>query len=75
MLFTLKCEEETMTEREYDSLEDNHKDIIVSKAGNQRAETILEELRDIELKSIRRLKSFIQVLYLIKWKKLRMMLT
>ena len=54
----LNSEEETMTEKEYDSLEDNHKDIIVSKAGNlkKRAETILEELRDIELKSIRRLK-------------------
>ena len=54
----LNNEEETMTEKEYDNLEDNHKDIIVSKAGNlkKRAETILEELRDIELKSIRRLK-------------------
>lgn len=54
----LNNEEETMTEKEYDNLEDNHKDIIVSKAGDlkKRAETILEELRDIELKSIRRLK-------------------
>ena len=54
----LNGESETMTEKEYDDLEENHKDIIVSKAGNlkKRAETILEELRDIELKSIRRLK-------------------
>lgn len=50
--------EETMTEKEYDNLEETHKDMIVNKAGNlkKKAETILEELREIELKTIRRLK-------------------
>ena len=47
-----------MKEKEYDSLENNHKDIIVSKAENikKRAETILGEWRYIELKCVRRLK-------------------
>lgn len=54
----LNGEEGAMTEKEYDSLEENHKDIIVAKAGvlKKRAEVILEELREIELKSIKRLK-------------------
>ena len=47
-----------MTEKEYDDLEDENKNVIVAKAGTlkKKAETILEELKDIEVKSIKKLK-------------------
>lgn len=50
--------DEAMTEKEYDDLEDENKDVIVAKAGTlkRKAETILEELKDIEVKSIKKLK-------------------
>lgn len=49
---------EVMTEKEYENLEDENKDAIVAKAGNlkKKAETILDELKDIEVKSIKKLK-------------------
>lgn len=50
--------DEAMTEKEYDDLEDENKNVIVAKASNlkRKAETILEELKDIEVKSIKKLK-------------------
>ena len=50
--------DEAMTEKEYDDLEDENKNVIVAKAGNlkKKAESILEELKDIEVKSIKKLK-------------------
>ena len=50
--------DEAMTEKEYDDLEDENKNVIVAKAGTlkKKAETILEELKDIEVKSIKKLK-------------------
>ncbi|MEN8078195.1 AAA family ATPase [Clostridioides difficile] len=50
--------DEAMTEKEYDDLEDENKNVIVAKAGTlkRKAETILEELKDIEVKSIKKLK-------------------
>lgn len=50
--------DEVMTEKEYDDLEDENKNVIVAKAGTlkRKAETILEELKDIEVKSIKKLK-------------------
>lgn len=51
--------EEVMTEKEYDNLEQDNKEIIVVKAGElkKKAETILEELKDIEVRSIKKLKN------------------
>ena len=50
--------EEAMSEKEYDNLETENKNVIVAKATNlkRKAETILEELKDIEIKSIKKLK-------------------
>lgn len=50
--------DEAMTEKEYDDLEDENKSVIVAKASNlkKKAESILEELKDIEVKSIKKLK-------------------
>lgn len=50
--------DEAMTEKEYDDLEEESKNVIVAKASNlkRKAETILEELKDIEVKSIKKLK-------------------
>ncbi|WP_195987099.1 AAA family ATPase [Clostridium sp. D53t1_180928_C8] len=50
--------DEAMTEKEYDDLEDENKNVIVAKAGTlkKKAESILEELKDIEIKSIKKLK-------------------
>ena len=50
--------DEAMTEKEYDDLEDENKNVIVAKAGTlkKKAESILEELKDIEVKSIKKLK-------------------
>ena len=50
--------DEAMTEKEYDDLEDENKNVIVAKAGSlkKKAESILEELKDIEVKSIKKLK-------------------
>lgn len=50
--------DEAMTEKEYDELEDENKNVIVAKAGTlkKKAEAILEELKDIEVKSIKKLK-------------------
>lgn len=50
--------DEAMTEKEYDDLEDENKNVIVAKAGTlkKKAETILEDLKDIEVKSIKKLK-------------------
>ncbi|MBS4956681.1 MAG: AAA family ATPase [Clostridium sp.] len=50
--------DEAMTEKEYDDLEDDNKNVIVAKAGSlkKKAESILEELKDIEVKSIKKLK-------------------
>ena len=47
-----------MSEKEYDNLETENKNVIVAKATNlkRKAETILEELKDIEIKSIKKLK-------------------
>lgn len=50
--------DEAMTEKEYDDLEDENKNVIVAKAGSlkKKAESILEELKDIEVRSIKKLK-------------------
>lgn len=50
--------EEEMTEKEYDSLDDDKKEIIVENAGKlkKRAELILEELKELEMKSMKKLK-------------------
>ena len=50
--------EEAMTEKEYDNLEEDKKEIIVENAGKlkKRAEVILEELKNLEMKSIKKLK-------------------
>ena len=50
--------DEAMTEKEYDDLEDENKNVIVAKAGTlkKKAESILDELKDIEVKSIKKLK-------------------
>lgn len=50
--------DEAMTEKDYDSLEEETKEIIVEKAGKlkKRAENILEELKNIEVKSMKKLK-------------------
>ena len=50
--------DEAMTEKEYDDLEEKKKEIIAEKAGilRKQAEVILDELKDIELKSIKKLK-------------------
>ena len=50
--------DEVMTEKEYDDLEDENKNVIVAKAGTlkKKAESILDELKDIEVKSIKKLK-------------------
>ncbi|SCJ97651.1 Lon protease [uncultured Clostridium sp.] len=50
--------EEAMTEKEYDNLEDDKKEIIVENAGKlkKRAEVILEELKNLEMKSMKKLK-------------------
>ncbi len=50
--------EEAMTEKEYDSLDDDKKEIIVENAGKlkKRAEVILEELKNLEMKSMKKLK-------------------
>lgn len=52
-------EGEAMTEKEYDNLSEDKKDSIVIKASGlkKRAEVVLEKLKDIELKSIKKLKS------------------
>ena len=52
------AEGEAMTEKEYDCLSENSKDEIVEKANKlkKRAEVVLESLKDIELKSIKKLK-------------------
>lgn len=51
--------DDAMTEKEYENLEQNNKEIIVAKAGElkKKAEVILEELKDIEIRSIKKLKS------------------
>lgn len=51
--------DEAMTEKEYEDLEQDNKEIIVAKAGElkKKAETILEQLKDIEIRSIKKLKS------------------
>ena len=48
---------EAMTEKEYDDLEEENKEAIVAKAGTlkKKAEAILEDLKDIEVKSIKKL--------------------
>lgn len=50
--------EEAMTEKEYDTLGEDKKEIIVENAGKlkKRAEVILEELKTLELKSMKKLK-------------------
>ena len=50
--------DEAMSEKEYDNLETENKNVIATKAGTlkRKAETILEELKDIEVKSIKKLK-------------------
>jgi hypothetical protein len=50
--------EEAMTEKEYDSLDDDKKEIIVENAGKlkKRAEVVLEELKNLEMKSMKKLK-------------------
>lgn len=50
--------EEAMTEKEYDNLEEDKKEIIVENAGKlkKRAEVILEELKNLEMKSMKKLK-------------------
>ena len=50
--------DEAMTEKEYDDLEEENKNVIVAKAEalKKKAERILEELKDIEVKSIKKLK-------------------
>ena len=50
--------EEAMTEKEYESLDDDKKEIIVENAGKlkKRAEIILEELKTLEMKSMKKLK-------------------
>lgn len=50
--------DEAITEKEYDDLEDENKNVIVAKAGTlkKKAESILDELKDIEVKSIKKLK-------------------
>ena len=50
--------DEAMTEKEYDNLEEENKNVIVAKASTlkKKAESILEELKEIEVKSIKRLK-------------------
>lgn len=50
--------EEAMTEKEYDDLEEDKKEIIVENAGKlkKRAEVILEELKNLEMKSMKKLK-------------------
>ena len=50
--------EEAMTEKEYEDLDDDKKEIIVENAGKlkKRAEVILEELKNIEMKSMKKLK-------------------
>lgn len=47
-----------MTEKEYDTLEEGNKDKIVSKVTNlkKKAEVVLDKLKDIELKSMKKLK-------------------
>lgn len=51
--------DDAMTEKEYDNLEQDNKEMIVVKAGElkKKAESILEELKDIELRSIKKLKN------------------
>lgn len=50
--------EEAMTEKEYDNLDEDKKEIIVENADKlkKRAEDILEELKDLEMKSMKKLK-------------------
>lgn len=50
--------EEAMTEKEYDNLDDDKKEIIVENASKlkKRAEVILEELKNLEMKSMKKLK-------------------
>lgn len=47
-----------MTEKEYDTLDEGNKDKIVSKVTSlkKRAEVVLDKLKDIELKSMKKLK-------------------
>lgn len=47
-----------MTEKEYDTLDEIKKDKIVSKVTNlkKRAEVVLDKLKDVELKSMKKLK-------------------
>ncbi len=51
--------ENAMTEKEYEDLEQDNKEMIVVKAGElkKKAESILEELKDIEIRSIKKLKN------------------
>ncbi|MDZ5017178.1 AAA family ATPase, partial [Clostridium perfringens] len=50
--------EKVISEREYDNLENNKKEAIVAKASilKKRAEIVLGKLKDIESKSIKKLK-------------------
>lgn len=50
--------DKAMTEKEYENLEEDKKEIIVENAGKlkKRAEVILEELKTIEMKSMKKLK-------------------
>lgn len=52
-------EGEAMTEKEYDDLSEESKDSIVIKASSlkKRAEVVLEKLKDIEITSMKKLKS------------------
>lgn len=51
-------DDEVMTEKEYDSLKQEEKDMIIEKASilKKKAEVVLETLKDIETKSIKKLK-------------------
>ncbi|SHI38814.1 lon-related putative ATP-dependent protease [Clostridium cavendishii DSM 21758] len=55
-------EGEAMTEKEYDDLEELSKEDIVDKAGKLKegAEDVLEQLKDIELSSIEKLKEILK---------------
>lgn len=61
----LKDEGNEMTQNEYDSLESNTQESIEKQASKlkKEAEEILETLKDIEIKSIKKLKKYIQRFY------------
>lgn len=51
-------EDEAMTEKEYDSLDEDEKDDIIKKASKlkKKAEVVLENLKNLELTSLKKLK-------------------